>query len=341
MADNIDTLAASQEKRLTEEMEAAFLALLATIDSDQLAASLDDIDGDHIRAQLGLLLELDQSGTPQALAEALSPIGGALASFIAAVVALAASQARHSINSGSSELRAAQAAGPALVSRYLADTATAIKAAIEAAIYGVGTPDARAKQLKRSVGLTVRQAETLDVMASALQRFLDTPPTLVPARTDANGARVPGAYVRQANTRAILARTRGRISAAQLGMLARAMANPKLTQAEADAMLDRHAAKLRSFRIRSVSSQAVHELTEAAKLAGWQAAQRAGALPTRQRRYWHTAGDERVRHTHAQVPELNPAGVALTEPFSTPFGPRMNAPLEWGCRCKAVLGSAR
>jgi hypothetical protein len=336
-ADNIDTLAASHEKQLAGKIEAAFLALLASIDADQLATSLDDVDADHIRAQLSIILDLDETGAPQPLADALFPAGGLLASFIVAVAALAAAQARHTLNANDTALVEARAAAPAVLHRYLADTAAAISAAIETAIYGAGTPYARAAQLKRSIGLTAPQAASLDAMQSALQRFVDAPRRLVPARIDANGVRVPPAYIRQANTRAILAATRGRISAAQRQILARALANPKLTQAEAENILDRHATALRSFRVRTVSAEGIHQLAETAKLTGWSIAQRFGALPADQRRYWRTAGDERVRHSHAMVPGMNPNGVPLDKPFATPFGDRMHAPLEWGCRCKSDL----
>lgn len=303
-ADNIDTLTASHEKRLAKEMEAAFLALLAIIDADQLAAALDDTGADHIRAQLAIILELDDAGTPRALADALEPTGAALASFVAAVAALAAAQARHTLNTNGAAVAEARAQGKAFVQRYHADTAAAIVAAIESAIYGPGTAQARAAQLKRSIGLTIRQTASLDVMAAALRRFIDTPRTLTPARTDFNGVRIPASYVRQANTRAIIAATRGRISAAQKQILARALANPKLTQADADALLDAHAVAMRSFRIRAVAADGVHQLAETAKLVGWRIAQRFGALPADQRRYWRRtspplafpgAGDESRR----------------------------------------------
>lgn len=48
-----------------------------------------------------------------------------------------------------------------------------------------------------------------------------------------------------------------------------------------------------------------------------------------------TAGDERVRHTHREVPGMNPDGRKWNEPYQTPFGPQMHAPYphEVGCRC--------
>lgn len=48
-----------------------------------------------------------------------------------------------------------------------------------------------------------------------------------------------------------------------------------------------------------------------------------------------TAGDERVRPTHREVPGMNKEGRKWNEPFQTPFGPQMHAPYptEVNCRC--------
>jgi hypothetical protein len=51
-------------------------------------------------------------------------------------------------------------------------------------------------------------------------------------------------------------------------------------------------------------------------------------------RFWETAGDERVRQTHREIPGLNKDGRKWNEPFQTPTGPQMHAPsTEIGCRC--------
>lgn len=94
---------------------------------------------------------------------------------------------------------------------------------------------------------------------------------------------------------------------------------------------------LRDTRTKAVAGNAAHQIAEAAKITGWQIAQRFGALPIDQRRYWQTAGDERVRIAHAQVPGMNLAGVPLNQPFATPLGPCFLPPLEHGCRCKTTL----
>lgn len=53
-------------------------------------------------------------------------------------------------------------------------------------------------------------------------------------------------------------------------------------------------------------------------------------------RFWMTAGDERVRHTHRLIPGMNKEGRGWEEPFDTPTGPSMHAPhdVDPMCRCR-------
>lgn len=335
--DPIETLAASRESDLSTVLIAATDGYLDSISIAMLASALDDIDANHIREQIAIILGLDDTGFPDHLD---SPFAGGLVALISvagAIAALAASQARHTLNQNSDPVRSANATAAAFLPTFRAGTADAIRTAIESAIYGSGTPYARAAQLRRAIGLSVKQATSLEFMREALQTYLGAPRILVPAHTDAAGNRIRPSYVRNVNTRAIIAATRGHLSAGQTRMLAKALGNPNLTIANADAILDSHAAALRRHRIKATVGEGVHGLVEQAKLTGWSIAQRFGALPADQCRYWHTAGDERVRHAHAQVPGMNANGVPLDEPFVTPFGPRMSPPLEWGCRCRAKL----
>jgi hypothetical protein len=57
------------------------------------------------------------------------------------------------------------------------------------------------------------------------------------------------------------------------------------------------------------------------------------------RRFWQTAGDERVRPTHREIPGMNKDGRGWDEPFQTPDGPSMHAPHDKDpqCRCKEVV----
>jgi len=63
------------------------------------------------------------------------------------------------------------------------------------------------------------------------------------------------------------------------------------------------------------------------------------------RRFWITAGDEKVRHEHREIPRLNPDGVGLNEPFKYPGGRYIRLPgdpdvrdgsMVINCRCTVV-----
>ncbi|WP_102867887.1 phage minor head protein [Pseudovibrio exalbescens] len=57
------------------------------------------------------------------------------------------------------------------------------------------------------------------------------------------------------------------------------------------------------------------------------------------RRYWVTAGDERVRGSHRVIPKMNKGGVGWNEPFKTPTGDSLNAPHDHDvmCRCRTRI----
>lgn len=336
--DQIEALAASHESELKEALANAYSELLAGFPLNIVSSSLDDIDPDHIRDQLEQILDLNDNGVPDSFEGQVEKIADKLDSFILAIAALAAAQAGHTINDRDSKLTGARQAARAFANHLVAEAALQISAAIETAIMGRGSTDARAEQLRRSIGLSAKQAATLEAMRLALRQHIVTPRRFISATTNADGVQIPARYTRTTNIRPIIAGLRGWVSAGQLRLVMKALANANLRQVDATRLLDSHAAALRSFRLNAIAGETVHELAEIAKLAGWQTAQHYGALPADQRRFWQTADDERVRHTHRQVSAMNPDGVQLAEPFETPFGPRMNAPLEWGCRCKVTLG---
>lgn len=57
------------------------------------------------------------------------------------------------------------------------------------------------------------------------------------------------------------------------------------------------------------------------------------------KKFWVTAGDERVRHTHRLIPGMNADGRGWREAFDTPTGPSMHAPhdVDIMCRCREVV----
>ena len=336
-SDPIDTLTASTEARIARDVLAAFKSYVDSIDPLQLIAILDNIEDDHTREQLEAFFELEGAVEPAPLGDVLAGVILALASFAGAVAALAGAQARHIVNPGHRHVAALRANAGGFLARFMADSGDGIRHAIDRALASPGSTTRRASLLRQSIGLGARQVASLQVMHDALMSFVYAPIRRVPGCTDAIGVRQPGATVRRVDTNTILASTRGSISGAQRNVLKKALGNPRLTEADAITILDRHAAALRGFRIRSLVGEGVHALAETSKLTGWQIAQAFGALPADQRRFWRTAGDERVRHSHAMVPGMNPQGVGLTEPFKTPFGPTMTPPLEPGCRCRVTI----
>lgn len=84
---------------------------------------------------------------------------------------------------------------------------------------------------------------------------------------------------------------------------------------------------------RTETARAAHE----GQARAWQQASASGLLPDTVRRFWIVTPDERLRRSHAEIVVMNPQGVALDEPFMTPFGEIMYPPAEPNCRCSVGL----
>lgn len=70
-----------------------------------------------------------------------------------------------------------------------------------------------------------------------------------------------------------------------------------------------------------------------------QAIERGQVSESALRKFWQTAGDERVRHDHRMIPGMNAKGRMWAEAFDTPTGPSMHAPHETDvmCRCREIV----
>lgn len=323
MIDPIDQLTERQEADLNETIDAALDDAIAMFDLLSVRALMDNADHegnkarDHYADQLATLIGTDDPErglVPDALDATTMSV--ALASFFAAVAALAAAQVGHIANTNAADaVTARDNAIRSFRAAYLYESANALRDTAERMLTARGSADSRAAQIRRAVGLSVLQARSLHATREALIAHAADPTR---------------------NAKSILVATRGSITAAQRQMLVKAIRNGTSPD-QAEKLLDNHAKALRRARTKAVAGNAAHQIAEAAKLTGWQIAQRFGALPADQRRYWRTAGDERVRLAHAQVPGMNPNGVPLNQPFATPLGPCFTPPLEAGCRCKATL----
>ena len=81
-------------------------------------------------------------------------------------------------------------------------------------------------------------------------------------------------------------------------------------------------------------TEALAALNQSQQEAFEQAIRKGHIVRDQVRRFWITAGDERVRHLHRLMPGANPEGVGMDEPFVVPGGGFvMNPPFGPMCRC--------
>ncbi|MGJ3626376.1 hypothetical protein AB5I41_04595 [Sphingomonas sp. MMS24-JH45] len=110
--------------------------------------------------------------------------------------------------------------------------------------------------MRRVLGLSSNQARSLHVMREALAAHAADPTR---------------------DAKAIVASTRGYLSAAQLQLIGKAI-RTGTTPSRAETILDKHAAAMRTVRSKAFAGNAAHQLAEAAKLTGWQIAR--GSVPS-------------------------------------------------------------
>jgi hypothetical protein len=341
---HVDRLSVSGEEQLYNTLSAIFATASGAIDRAAVrdvflhigqkptAADLAALD-----ASLGL-----EDGYLEALLKAATRdqpgdlILTPLVSLFAALGALAARDIHFVFNPKALPAQGAFAKLAAdLRKAFLADRSAAVRASAIAMLTAAGSTDSRVRHVVRVIGLAPGQAASIDAMRAALFDYLASPLTRLPRQVVA-GTVIPSTLSRAADPSKFIARYAARLSAPQRASLRKAM-TVALTEADADRLLNQSANTMRVVGLQRAAALRVHAINEAAKLAAWQMAERSGFLPTGQRREWVTAGDERVRHAHAEVPGMNPGGVLLDQPFRTPLGEFMTPPLEVNCRCKAVL----
>ncbi|MFA7308189.1 MAG: phage minor head protein [Hyphomicrobium sp.] len=109
---------------------------------------------------------------------------------------------------------------------------------------------------------------------------------------------------------------------------------PAATQAK---MLAAYRARSLKYRGDVIARTETIRALGAAKVEAYdQAIERGQVQEDRLKKFWVTAGDERVRDTHRLIPGLNKQGRRWREPFATPTGPSMHAPHDRDiqCRCR-------
>lgn len=128
--------------------------------------------------------------------------------------------------------------------------------------------------------------------------------------------------------------------------VARAIADKKpIPRAKINTMVARYEARYLKYRAETIARTEGLRAANAGNQLAWEQAAAEGKLEGKVVvRKWVTSGDHLVRESHRQIPRLNEAGVGLNEPFRSPLGPIMfpgdpNAPaaLTANCRCTVVI----
>jgi hypothetical protein len=202
-----------------------------------------------------------------------------------------------------------------LITEVDQDTADAIQATITSGLARGLSPLDTARDVKDIVGLTTRQAQAV----LNYRQALETAPRQTLSRT-------------LRDRRYDVAVNRAAVS------------GEPLSEAQLDRMVERYAERMLAYRAQTIARTETLRAANAGVEAAWLQAESEEAWDTdafELRRFWVTAGDEKVRPDHAEIPNLNPDGVLMDEPFQYPGGrtisrpgdPDSDADMTINCRC--------
>jgi hypothetical protein len=211
------------------------------------------------------------------------------------------------------------------------NAATSVLDTIRRQRSGIASPDEITARALRAINLTPKQAASLDSFNAVMFDVLNAPVRLR-VRVD-DELRIPRALIERA------IRTHGsHLNASQRSALRKLLAIDPTPEA-IQAISDREASAMERFRLDTIARQESLRAVNTGQHAAFAQGVREGHIPQGARRFWVTAGDERVRHSHAVVRGLNADGVRMDQTFTTPFGPTMFPPLEINCRCQIAMRS--
>lgn len=317
--------------RKTDDLEAEFFVALSkayakaadTIDLEALTAAIEVDDEDAIIAALNVT-----GGWQDDLYEALST--GWIYALLGGVVwgmTLFAQQHRSRADPTSESRR---------LERELKDKAIlplALRAfeapmKVYSRMHGHGVPAEQVAQaMKAAIALSPDQAASTATIRKVLPRALHAP---------GNTHTKQGATIAAANRDAARAGASALLNAAQRSALTKFLQEP-VTEEGILRFAARHERALAKYRHRVIAQQEAVRALHMGEHLAFRQGQANRTIPRTARRFWQTRGDERVRHSHREVPGMNAEGRAANEAFQTPLGPVMFPPLEVNCRCRVVV----
>lgn len=174
------------------------------------------------------------------------------------------------------------------------------------------------KRILETIGLTPNQARSLTTYRQALENI---------AESNNKAAILDTKIIRY-------------LSASQRSSIRSAIARG-MEPGGVDALIAKQQKALLISRAKAIGNSLSSKVAHAAQQAVIDLAVKAKLVkPDHFKRFWTTAHDERVRHSHSQTEAINAGGVNLDQPFKTPFGPVMYPPLEINCRCHVSVWKA-
>lgn len=310
-------IADAQAPEIRRRFIAAIASIRGTIKEAQVRAALETGNIEAVMRALGLADST--SATTGIIDGALMPVltdtvGQTAAAALDATPAL-------SVQGGSlamrfdlvnpSTVQAVRNYGFNLIRQVTDDTRNGIRAIVSHALEFGGHPSQQARQIRDMIGLTESQAAAV----TNFRRLIED--------------RDPAALDRALRDR--------RFDPTLRRIVADASAAPPSPE-QVDRMVNQYASRMLNFRANTIART---ETLRAANIGSEQALIQAtehGLLNrSKVRRGWMVTPDDRLCIYCAAVPDMNPEGVALGQPFQTPLGPIDNPPLHPNCRCVTYL----
>jgi len=171
------------------------------------------------------------------------------------------------------------------------------------------------KRILETIGLTPNQAKSLLTYRQELERIAKQLNT--PAKLNINAIR--------------------NLSASQRSVVRKALADG-IEPKDIDPLVSKQHKAFLTHRAKAIGNTLSSKIAHATQQAAVNFAINARLVkPNQFKRFWVTAHDERVRHSHSQTEAINSKGVDLNQPFITPFGLVFFPPLEINCRCHVSI----
>jgi hypothetical protein len=154
-------------------------------------------------------------------------------------------------------------------------------------------------------------------------------------------------FRRQLETRQLLGFTNPadrRLSALDQTLIRQHMQNGTLTTEQIDSMVGRYFESLLNKRATDIANtEAMNAVNNGQQLLWEQGLDEGVFSDNNIRKFWITAGDEKVRALHRVIPGMNPGGVKIRSMFITPYGLVSGPGSRTGgfinCRCSVYLGT--